>query len=117
MNLACIIVTSADVVTDTEKIYYATFVLSVAKRHSSIASTANIKQNIKITSNVICAADIKLPTSVLYESAATLKTVLLNFESSPLYSVMTYDFVTHYYGIYCTYFNANCVIIKGLFVF
>jgi len=65
----------------------------------------------------MCAADIKLPASVLYESAAMLKTMLLNSESSPLYSVMTYDFVTHYYGIYCTCFNANCVIIKGLFLY
>jgi len=65
----------------------------------------------------MCAADIKLPTSVLYESAAMMKTMLLNSESSPLSSLMTYDFVTHYYGIYCTCFSVNCVIIKGLFVY
>jgi len=59
-------VKSVGVVTDTEKICYVTFVLSVAKKQSSIASTANINQNKKIISNAICAVDITSASSTRY---------------------------------------------------
>jgi hypothetical protein len=59
MNFACIDANSVDVVIGTEKISYVTFVLSVAKKHSFTASTANIKQNIKTIFNAIYALDIK----------------------------------------------------------
>jgi hypothetical protein len=59
MNFACIDVSSVDAVIGTEKISYVTFVLSVVKKHSFTASTANTKQNIKTIFNAIYALDIK----------------------------------------------------------
>jgi hypothetical protein len=73
MNFACIDVKNVDVVIGIEKISYVTFVLNVAKKHSSTASTANTKQNTKTTSYVICAVGIKLTASVECSSAAKLK--------------------------------------------
>jgi hypothetical protein len=73
MNVACIDVKSVDVVIGTEKISYVMSVLSAAKKHSSTASIANTKQNIKTTSYVTCVVDIKLPASLQYASAAKLK--------------------------------------------